>query len=84
MYFEEQQLPELFQLKHRHDSDNDFIDYEKIILDKSLTPYLFNNERMMTFLDKLRRPIAILFDNFNIVKNFKNYMVDKYYYKHKS
>jgi hypothetical protein len=84
MYFEEQHIPELFFMKHRHDSEEDFIDYEKMILDKSLTPYLYNNNRMNTFLDLLQRPVAILFDNVNIIKNFKNFMVDKYYYKHKS
>jgi len=84
MYYEEKQIPELRYLKHRHDTDDDFIDYEKMILDRSVTPYLFNNIRVNYFLTSLQRPIAILFDNMNIVKNFKNYMVDKYYYKHKS
>jgi hypothetical protein len=84
MYFEEQHIPELFFMKHRHDSEEDFVDYEKMILDKSLTPYLFNNDRMNTFLKLLQRPVSILFDNVNTIKNFKNFMVDKYYYKHKS
>jgi hypothetical protein len=84
MYFEEQQIPELYYMKHRHDSDEDFIDYEKMILDKSLTPYLYNNDRMNTFLKSLQRLVSIFFDNVNIIKNFKNYTVDKYYYKHKS
>ena len=84
MYFEEQQIPELYYMKHRHDSDEDFIDYEKMILDKSLSPYLYNNDRMNTFLKSLQRLVSIFFDNVNIIKNFKNYTVDKYYYKHKS
>lgn len=84
MYFEEQHIPELFYLKHRHDSEEDFVDYEEMILDKTLTPYLFNNDRVNSFLKLLQRPVAILFDNVNVIKNFKNFMVDKYYYKHKS
>jgi hypothetical protein len=84
MYFEEQHIPELFYMKHRHDSEDDYIDYEKIILDKSLSPFLYNNDRMNFFLKSSQRLISILFDNVNIIKNFKNYMVDKYYYKHKS
>ena len=71
-------------MKHRHDYDEDFVDYEKIILDKSISPYLYNNDRMNTFLKSLQRLISIFFDNVNIIKNFKNYTVDKYYYKHKS
>jgi len=84
MYFEEQHIPELFYMKHRHDSEDDYIDYEKMILDKSLSPFLYNNDRMNFFLKSSQRLISILFDNVNIIKNFKNYMVDKYYYKHKS
>jgi hypothetical protein len=84
MYFEEQHIPELYYMKHRHDSEDDYIDYEKMILDKSLSPFLYNNDRMNYFLKSSQRLISILFDNVNIIKNFKNYMVDKYYYKHKS
>ena len=84
MYYEDQSLPEIHYMKHRHDDDVDFIDYEKKILDKSLSAYSFNNDLMMSFLKQLQRPVAMLFDNMNIVKNFKNYTVDKYYYKHKN
>lgn len=84
MYYEEQSIPELYYMKHRHDSEDDYIDYEKMILDKSLSPFLYNNDRMNYFLKSSQRLISILFDNVNIIKNFKNYMVDKYYYKHKS
>jgi hypothetical protein len=84
MYYEEQDIPELYYMKHRHDSDEDFVDYEKIILDKSISPYLYNNDRMNTFLKSLQRLVSIFFDNVNIIKNFKNYTVGKYYYKHKS
>lgn len=84
MLYEERQLPELYYMKHRHDNDTDYVDYEKNILDKSLSPYLFNNDLMNSFLKKLRKLISILFDQHNIIKNFKNYMVDKYYYKHKN
>lgn len=84
MYYEEQSLRELHDLKHRHDDDKNFVDYEKSILDKTLSPYLFYNDLMFSFLKKLQRPVSILFDNVNIIKNFKNYTVDKYYYKHKN
>lgn len=84
MYYEEQSLPELHFMKHRHDDEKDFVDYEKEILNKSLSPYLFYNDLMYGFLQKIQRPVAMMFDNFNIIKNFKNYNVDKYYYKHKN
>lgn len=84
MYYEEQSLPELHFMKHRHDDDKDFVDYEKNILDKTVSPYLFYNDLMFGFLRQMNRPISIFFDNFNIIKNFKNYNVDKYFYKHKN
>ena len=83
MYYEEKDLPELHYMKTRHDKDDQYVDYEKNILNNTLSPYLFNNDMMFNFLNKLQRPVSILFDNFNIIKNFKNYNVHKYYYKHK-
>lgn len=84
MYYKEQYLEEIYDLKHRHDDDKNFVDYEKDILNRTLSPKLFENDRMFTFLSRTQRLVAILFDNFNIIKNFKNYNVDKYYYKHKN
>jgi hypothetical protein len=84
MYYEEQSLPELHYMKHRWDDDKNYVSYQDNILNKTLSPYLFNNDLMNNFLQKLQRPVSILFDNFNIIKNFKNYTVDKYYYKHKN
>ena len=77
-------MEELYVLKHRHDDDKNFVDYEEDILNKTLSPKIYENERMFNFLDRLRKLVSILFDNYNIVKNFKNYNVDKYYYKHKN
>jgi hypothetical protein len=84
MYFEEKDIPELHFMKHRHDSETDYVDIERNILTRTLSTYLFNNDTLAGFLSRLQRPVSILFDNFNIVKNFKNYIVDKYYYKHKN
>jgi hypothetical protein len=81
MLYQRKQLPELFYLKHRHDNDNDFVDYEKNILNKSLSPYMYENNMMNGFLTRLQPLVALLFDQMNIVKNFRNYMVDKDWYK---
>ena len=82
-YYDEQYLPEIYNLYHFNDSgDNNYVDYTSNILNKTLSPYLFGNDIMGNFLNKLQRPVATLFDNMNIIKNWKNYLVDKYYYKH--
>lgn len=81
MLYQRKQLPELFYMKNRHNNDNDFVDYEKNILNKSLSPYMYENNMMNGFLTRLQPLVALLFDQMNIVRNFKNYMVDKDWYK---
>ena len=82
MLLEDKELPELFQMKHRHDDSKDWVDWGNNLLIKSLSPYLFRNDRMNGFLVRTQKLVSILFDQQNIIKNFKNYIVDKYYYKH--
>jgi hypothetical protein len=81
MLYKRKQLPELYYIKHRHDTDEDFVDYEKNILNKSLSPYMYENNMMNGFLTRLQPLVALLFDQMNIAKNFRNYMVDKDWYK---
>ncbi len=75
------QLPELRYMRQFHDDVSPNFNYEQDIFNKSLSPYLFQNVTMYNFLDKLRPMMSIFFDQVNIIKNFKNYMVDKYHYK---
>jgi hypothetical protein len=42
---------------------------------------MYENNMMNGFLTRLQPLVALLFDQMNIVKNFKNYMVDKDWYK---
>jgi hypothetical protein len=81
MLYERNQLPELFYLKHLHDDDTNFVKYDEVILDKSLSPYMFQNDLMNTWLKRMQPLVSILFDQMNIMKNWKNYMVDKYHYR---
>lgn len=81
MLYKKNQLPELYAMKHRHDDDKSFVDYENIVLDKSLSPYLFENSLMSNYLKRMQPAVAILFDHMNLIKNFKNYIVDKYDYR---
>jgi hypothetical protein len=83
MLYDRKQLPELRYMKHFHDDSDVNFDYEKDILNKSLSPYIYQNYVMANFLDKLQPMVSILFDQMNMMKNFKNYMVDKYHYKQK-
>lgn len=83
MLYDQKQLPELRYMRQFHDDHSPNFNYEQDIFNKSLSPYLFENIVMFNFLDKLRPMMALFFDQMNLIKNFKNYMVDKYHYKQK-
>ena len=78
MLYKRKQLPELYYLKHRHDSEKTYVNYDDKILERNLSSYLFNNDIMRGFLERLQPLLSSMFDRMNIVKNFKNYIVDKY------
>ena len=82
MLFDRKQLPQLRFMKHRHDTEKNWVDYEKEILNSTLSPYMFRNETMTEWLTRMQSLVSLLFDQMNVMKNFKNYIVDKYYYKH--
>jgi hypothetical protein len=81
MIYKKKQLPEIYYMKHRHDNDNDFVDYETKLLDKTLSPYMYQNDTMNGFLKRFQPLLGLLFDQMNVVKNLKNYIVDKDWYK---
>lgn len=84
MLFERKQLPELYYIRTRHDDEDNYVDYEKQILDSSLSPYIYKNDLMNSWLKKMQPLVSILIDQMNVMKNFKNYTVDKYYHRHNS
>ena len=81
MLNDRKQLPELRYMRQFHDDISPNFNYEQDIFNKSMSPYLFQSTAMFNFLDKLRPIVALSFDQMNIIKNFKNYMVDRYHYK---
>lgn len=83
MLYEEREIPEMFFMKHFNDDKGDDIKklkYDECILTKTLSPVLFQNDTMNTFLLKLQHLVALSFDKMNVFKNWKNFMVDKYQY----
>lgn len=77
------QLPELRYMKNRHNTNESYFDYEKDIFNRTLSPHIFQNPKLAGFIDGIAPMASLMFDKFNIVKNFKNYMVGKYHYKQK-
>ena len=82
MLYQRKDIPELHYMMHRHDDNDQYVDYEKKILNSSLSPYIYENDLMSAWLNKMQPLVSLMVDQMNVMKNFKNYMVDKYYYKH--
>ncbi len=82
MLYERKDIPELHRLKHIHDNNDQYVDYEKKILNSSLSPHMYENDLMFNWLNRMQPLVSILFDQMNVLKNLKNWTVDKYYYKH--
>lgn len=83
MLIKEKEIKEIYDIKHRNDNLRyKPYDYENNILIRSLSPFLFNNVNMNEFLLGLQLLMAKFFDSTNVVRNWKNYLVDKYYSDH--
>jgi hypothetical protein len=82
MLYQRKDIPELHYMMHRHDDNDQYVDYEKKILNSSLSPYIYENDLMSAWLNKMQPLVSLMVDQMNVMKNFKNYMVDKYHYKH--
>lgn len=81
--YRDSQLKELYTLKHRHDkNENDAYDIENNILKRTVSNFLFTNDTMNEFLLKMQGIYALWFDQMNILRNLKNWTVDKYYNNH--
>jgi hypothetical protein len=79
----ERNIPELYDLKHRNDNqENKPYNVEDNILKRSLSPHIYNNDKMNDFLLRLQRLSYLIIDQMSIMKNFKNFMVGKYHDDH--
>ena len=82
MLYDKQSIPELNVFFHRNDDiKKNYMDYQNVILNRTLSAYIYGNSTMSGFLNRLNSLISLFFDQFNIIKNFKNFTVDKYWYK---
>jgi hypothetical protein len=84
MIYLRKQLPELKFLKHRNDTQDWFVKYDDIILKNSLSPYIVKNRDMNEFILKLQPLVSLFIDSHNIIKNWRNYIVDKYDFRNNS
>lgn len=83
MLYNEKEIKELYDLKHRNDNlPYEGFDYENQLMNKSLSNYMFLNENMREYITYINKFLVLMYDRVHTVRNFKNYLVDKYYNKH--
>jgi hypothetical protein len=83
MLYVDQNIPELYQLAHRHDTPYVApIEYQDRILFDTLSVYISENDNVYGFLQLLSGLVSLFFDSKNILRNFHNPIVDKYDYRH--
>lgn len=83
MLEQKSQIPELYYLKNKwNNNPNRHYPWEDNILKKTLSPNIFNNKNMRDYLLQLEEMVGLMLESVNIVRNFFNISVDKYYNDH--
>jgi hypothetical protein len=82
MLYEEKDIEELHKLKHRWNNNSVFYNWKDNIITNNVTPYLIKNNLVFSFIKKIEKMTVLLIDNHTIIKNFNDWVVDKYYWKH--
>jgi len=76
-------IPELYELKHRHDNLlHTGSNYQEDLLKHTLSNVMFSNPILSNFLLLIQNNITHLIESNLVIRNLFNYTVDKYYNKH--
>lgn len=78
MLYDEKQITELYNLKHMNDDKIHQPNYNNF-LRNFLSPVLYNNSNMRSYLDLLEKMVLLMIDEMNYVRNFYHTSVDKHY-----
>jgi hypothetical protein len=78
------QIPEMYVLRHKHDTDLPEMGYNygENLLSKTLSPVLYNNDNNIVFLDKLNDMMVSIIDSVLPTRNIFFYSHSKYFNKH--
>lgn len=81
---ESNQIPEMYTLKHMHDTElpEQGFNYSENLLNKTLSPVIYNNINNIEFLDKLNNMMVSMIDTVLPVRNIFFYSHNKYFNKH--
>lgn len=81
---ENSEIPEMYVLRHKHDTDLPEMgyNYTENLLNKTLSPVLYNNNNNIMFLDKLSNMLVSIVDSVLPTRNIFFYSHNKYFNKH--
>ena len=79
---ENNQIPEMYILRHNTYLPEMGYDYSNTLLNKTLSAVLFNNEKTSFFLEKYNDMVLSLIESILPVRNLFFYTHNKYYNKH--
>lgn len=78
------QIPDMFNLRHKHDSvSDDFAyDYSNNLFKNTLSSVIYNNDKVEKVLDKMNDLMVVVIDEVLPVRNIFFFTHSKYYNKH--
>lgn len=77
------QITELYDLKHRHDSNKNMrFDYDETFIKYTTSPLMQRNPTLSNFLSQFQGLLVIMLKSPTTLRNMFNISVDKYYDKH--
>lgn len=81
---ENNEIPEMYMLRHKHDSyvSEHGYDYTNNLFKNTVSPVLFNNTLNDEILNKLSYMFVTLIDTIQPIRNIFFYTHNKYYNKH--
>lgn len=81
---ETSEIPEMYTLRHKHDTDLPEMgyNYTENLLSKTVSPVLYKNDNNIVFLDKLNDMMVSIIDSVLPTRNIFFYSHNKYFNKH--
>ena len=79
---ENNQIPEMYLLRHQHDGIDMEYDYVSNTLDRAISPVLKQNDIQNEFIIELNKMYSTLVDSILPIRNIFYWSYNKYYNKH--
>lgn len=80
---ESSQIPEMYNIRHKHDNIlNDGFNYSDKALIRSVSPVMYNNDNLESFLEKLNKMYVSMIETVLPVRNIFYWSHNRYFNGH--